>query len=408
MKHIRFAVCGAGMRSSYLARDLIAKLPDVTICAVCDPYSDKAEALADAIQNASGYRPAAYSSHIDMFDTETPDAVLVATGWRQHIPVSIDAMTRGIAVACEVGAIYSEEECWKLVDTYEQTKTPFMLMENCCFGKDELLALSMARNQKFGEIVYCRGAYRHDLRESLSLSHLKRRYRLDEYIEKNCDNYPTHDLGPIAKLLDINRGNRMLSLSSRASKARGLSDYIARSDNQDIAYLNGKEIHQGDIVETLITCENGELISLKLDTTLPTFYSREFTVRGTRGFYEQQANIVFLDGENHEMDAAAYYQSNLNNAAQYYDTYLPGIWKEITQEMIASGHGGMDYFEFVAFCEALRSGNEMPIDVYDAAAWMSISYLTAQSIEQDGASVEIPDFTRGAYKTRPKKDVVAL
>jgi hypothetical protein len=66
----------------------------------------------------------------------------------------------------------------------------------------------------------------------------------------------------------------------------------------------------------------------------------------------------------------------------------------------------MDYFLFVAFFDALRNGTEMPIDVYDAASWMCITYLTEISIKNGGALVEIPDFTNGAYKTRKPKDVV--
>jgi len=408
MKEIQFSVCGCGHRSGYLACNLIASIEGVVVGAVCDPYPDRAEELADRINEKWGYRPAVYTDYTAMFDAEKPDAVFVATGWRQHFPISMDAMERGIAVACEIGACFSEEECWQLVDTYERTKTPFMFMENCCFGKDELLALSMVRKNLFGEIVHCHGAYRHDLRDGLAHGRLREHYRTEEYANCNCENYPTHDLGPIAKILNINRGNRMLSLSARASKARGLADFINRADDETLANMKGVVFNQGDIVETLISCENGELISLKLDTTLPTFYSREFTVRGTRGFYEQEPNIVYFDGEDHNMGAAAFYKDNLNSAEKYYDEHLPPIWKAVTPEIMEAGHGGMDYFEFQAFCDALRKGEEMPIDVYDAAAWASIAYLSAISIANDGASVKIPDFTRGAYKTRPQKDVVEL
>ena len=56
-------------------------------------------------------------------------------------------------------------------------------------------------------------------------------------------------------------------------------------------------------------------------------------------------------------------------------------------------------------CSAIK---EMPIDVYDAATWMSIGYLTRESIAKGGASVEIPDFTKGAYKSRLPVDVIDL
>ncbi len=407
MKTIKFAVCGSGRRGASIAKSILANLPDVVICAVSDPYIDKAEILADELSERVGYHPNVYSDHIELFANESPDAIFVATSWDSHIPVAIHAMERGVAVALEVGAVYNEEECWQLINTYEKTKTPFMLMENCCYGKEELLATSMARAGKFGEIVYCHGAYMHDLRNQISYGEINRHYRNGEYSEHNRDNYPTHDLGPISKLLNINRGNRMLSLSSRASKSSGINEYV--KGKADIEYLAERKFAQGDIVETIITCENGELINLRLDTTLPTYYSREFTVRGTKGLFEQKLNMALFDGE--EMDEGgriSYLKQEIDNAVKYYDEFLPDIWKNITQEMIEAGHGGMDIFEFEAFCDCLRNGKEMPIDVYDAAAWMSISYLTEQSIAQNGASVEIPDFTKGAYKTRKAQDVITF
>lgn len=405
MNTIRFVVCGTGKRGAGLTKEILLKLPDVEVCGLFDPYMDKAEELAEEIFKATGKRPSVYNSTTELFDKEAPDAALVSTSWESHIPVTLEAMEKGIAVAMEVGAVYDEKECRALIDTYEKTKTPFMLLENCCFGKEELLATAMARDGLFGEIVYCHGAYMHDLREQVAFGEITRHYRNGEYLTRNRDNYPTHDLGPIAKLIGINRGNRMVSLSARASKARGMNEYCRNND--EVKYLADEPFAQGDIIETIITCENGELINLRLDTTLPTYYSREFTVRGTKGLYRQDVNMAVFDGE--EMDHGGkieYMIKEVNNATKYHDKYLPEMWKNITPEMIEAGHGGMDIFEFEAFCDCLRNGKEMPIDVYDAAAWMSIAYLTEESIKKGGAAVEIPDFTNGAYKERPRKDVI--
>ena len=407
MKKIRFCVCGVGQRGSGLVKNVISKLPNVEICAVSDPYTDRVEEICSEIEKNNGYRPHSYADFAEMFDIEKPDAVLVASSWDKHIEIALCAMEKGIAVALEVGGAYNESECAELVRVYERTKTPFMFMENCCFGKDELFATSLARRGVFGKVVYCHGAYMHDLREEVSYGDIKRHYRLKEYTERNRDNYPTHDLGPIAKILNINRGNRMVSLSSRASGSFGLSEYI--KSKPELSDLKNRKFRQGDVVETIITCENGELISLRLDTTLPAYYSREFTVRGTRGTYVQDTNMVIEDGRfKEEFDTLKFITDNLNNAEGYYDKFLPEIWKKVTPEMLESGHGGMDWFEFQAFCDCLRNGKEMPIDVYDAAAWMSIAYLSERSVALGGASVEIPDFTNGAYKTRLPMDVVAL
>lgn len=422
MRKIRIAICGCGCRSNGTGEALVATNM-FDIVGVCDPYEDKANARADKFAEKTGKRPAVYLDHIKMFDELKPEATLVVANWEVHVKIAIDAMERHIAVAMEVGGAYELKECWDLVDVYERTKTPFMFMENCCFNKDELLATSLARNGVFGKVVYCSGAYGHDIREEVAYGDKNRHYRLRNYLSRNCENYPTHELGPIAKILNINRGNRMLSLVSKASGAFSLHEYV--QNKPELAYLHNAEFKQGDMVETMISCENGELITIRLDTTLPRYYCREFIVRGTKGLYNENSNTVFLDDGTYnpttnfitEKDgtkskepiyafgAVKYY---FNSAEKYEEKYLPRIWKEVTPEILAQGHGGMDYFEFEAFGKCLLTGREMPIDVYDAAAWMSITCLTEQSIKADGGVVQIPDFTRGKYKERKSLDVVEI
>jgi hypothetical protein len=223
---------------------------------------------------------------------------------------------------------------------------------------------------------------------------------LQPYIDHNCENYPTHELGPIAKLLDINRGNRMVRLVSMASKSAGLQTFIDEGRVDD-PLLEGVKIKQGDVVSTIITCENGETITMTLDTSLPRYYSREFTVKGTKGLVAQEPEIVYIEGDA----VSHHYHHHVKNADKY-SAYLPSFWTSISDEEKKLGHGGMDYFLFKGFFDAILSGSEMPIDVYDAAAWMCITALSEKSIAEGGMPQEIPDFTRGAWKTRPRLDVV--
>ena len=194
----------------------------------------------------------------------------------------------------EVGGASSIEECWRLVRTQEETHSKFMFLENCCYGKNEMLVRNIVNDGLFGDIIHCHGAYSHDLREEIACGKENRHYRLQQYLTRNCENYPTHELGPIAKILGINRGNRMVSMVSVASKSAGLERYINdRKDSFVNKELIGKKFKQGDTVNTLITCAGGETISLRLDTTLPKSYSREFTVRGTKGRYEENTSSIF-------------------------------------------------------------------------------------------------------------------
>ncbi|MFQ7077211.1 MAG: hypothetical protein ACLRSW_04320 [Christensenellaceae bacterium] len=212
-------------------------------------------------------------------------------------------------------------------------------------------------------------------------------------------NYPTHELGP-SQILDINRGNRMLSLVSFASKGVGMREYIKEKRPEE--YSDGLVYRQGDVVTTLIKCANGETIRLKLDTTLPRRYDREFTVRGTKGNFKQTLEAVFLDGD----DEWATPEKVINNREKYAE-YLPPVWKNMTEEAKQSGHGGMDGITVGEFIRALKTSGEMPVDVYDAAAWMSISALSEESIAT-GCVVPVPDFTDGKWVTRKSKDVIEL
>jgi hypothetical protein len=282
-----------------------------------------------------------------------------------------------------------------------------MFLENCCYYRDEILATSLVRNGVLGDISYCQGSYCHDLREEIAGGIDTKHYRLEEYKNHNCENYPTHELGPIAKILGINRGNRMVSLVSVASGSFGMSDFVEKrkaKGNLVNEELIGAEFKQGDVVNTIITCENGEQILIRLDTCLPRSYSREFIIHGTDGMYEQAYDAVYMEGEREYWEPSEYAKNNLNNSEKYKE-YLPDFWRTITKEQIDAGHGGMDYFELLDFANRLLEGKDMPIDVYDAAAWMVITPLSAISIEQGGMPQQIPDFTKGAYKSRPRFDV---
>lgn len=406
MRKVKIGVIGHGCRGCGLMETML--LTDMyEFIMVCDKYEDRVKDGQKQVFDKLGYTPAGTTNYHEVLANPEVEAVLISCDWELHIPIAIDAMNAGKAIALEVGGAYTVESCFELVEAWERTKVPFMFLENCCYNKDELLATNMAKAGVLGRIVYASGSYAHDLRKEVVEGKEKRHYRLRNYLERNCENYPTHELGPIAKILGINRGNRMVSLVSMASGAFGMSDYVdKRVKNGE--YVNpdliGAKFAQGDIVNTIITCENGEQILLRLDTCLPRSYSREFIVHGTNGIYEQAYNSVFVEGEDEYWDPYDYAKHNLNNAEKYKE-YLPEFWRTITKEQIDAGHGGMDFFELVDFATRLVEGRQMPIDVYDAAAWMVVTPLSEKSIAEGGMPQSIPDFTKGEYKARPRYDV---
>ena len=394
-----------GNRGYSLIQNVLVNNDDINIVAVCDIYEDRVQKALELIKGKKGVDVKGYFDYKEAFNNEVLDAVYVFTGWEYHTEIAICAMEKGIAVASEVGCEYSLENLFKLVETQERTGSPYMFMENCCYNKDELLATAMARKGKFGTIVHCSGAYGHDLRREVSHGIINRHYRFKNYENRCLENYPTHELGPIAKLLNINRGNRIVSVSAFATKAVGLKEYIANCEDADEVMKN-TQWKQGDIVTTVITCANGETILLRLDTTLPRSYSREFTVRGTKGLYTQENNSVYLDGEKEYWEPVDYNKATIDNAKNYEEEFLPDIWKNITPEQMERGHGGMDWFVYKAFADALKNGEEMPIDVYDGATWMAVSVLSEMSIAAGGAPQLMPDFTKGRWHLRAPKDVI--
>lgn len=403
MKKLKLAVIGLGQRGFYTMRDCTLLFDNIEITAVCDLYEDRVERAINLADEKGKPKPFGTTDYKEILKRDDVEAVYIATAWESHISIAIDALRAGKITACEVGGAYSLNECYELVRAYEETKTPFMLMENCCYDKIELLGTAMTRAGKFGTIVHCDGSYSHDLRKEIAEGNIIRHYRLRNYTLRNCDNYPTHDLGPIAKVLNINRGNRMVSLVSMASKAVGLEEYIEEKKYYEKdPTLKGRKFAQGDVVTTIIKCQNGETITLTLDTTLPRNYDRTFTLKGTKGQISMTTNNVFLDGMP-EWGPKAY-----NNLSEYEKEFLHPMWLNITEEDKKRGHGGMDGFMWEAFVDAALNGKEMPIDVYDAAAWMCISCLSAQSIEAGGAVQAIPDFTDGKWILREPKDVLEL
>lgn len=397
MENIKIGFIGLGGRGQSLLRDIVLR-QGKQVTAVCDAYEDRAKEGARSVVEAGQEKPHFYTDYKDVIADGSVNTIIIATAWESHVEIAVAAMRAGKAVAMEVGGAYTLEQCFELVKAYEETKTPFMFLENCCFGRREMMALYMVEQGVLGEIVHCSGGYQHDLREEISFGIENRHYRLRNYLTHNCENYPTHDLGPIAKVLKINHGNRIMTLSSTASRAAGLHAYILENKPDD-DFLKDKQFAQGDVVTTVMKCADGATIVLTLDTTLPRYYSRGFTVRGTKGMYEEVTDSVFLDCPQHRAHDFHWRKHCINNAREYEELYDHPVWKQYLEEGVQEGHDGMDWLEFQLFFKALRENAPMPVDVYDAATWMAVTALSEMSIARGGAVVDVPDFTNGRWHT---------
>ncbi len=391
---IRVGYVGCGARGQGVLKECLAQMHDVEIPVICDLSRERMEA-ANAIL-ASFDCPAATMTENwrEVIADPTLDAVMLMNGWENRSAMAAASMRAGKYTAMEVGCAYDLEECWALVRAYEETGVPVMMLENCCYGRREMMALNMVKQGLFGEVVHCDGGYMHNCRFVFTpdeIDPIAPNFRLESMERRNFHFYPTHDFGPISKVLSINRGNRMLTLSSFASKARGLKTYISEHFDADSPYAD-KEIKCGDIIDTIITCANGETVHLRLDTTLPRpFYSRGFTVRGTKGMCTEDRRIVYLDGMAETMT---------ENEPEFFEKYDHPLHREYVTLGERGSHGGMDWLVCRAFVEAVKRGENTPIDAYDTAAWMAIGVLSETSIARSGAPVDVPDFTCGKWLHR--------
>jgi predicted dehydrogenase len=314
-------------------------------------------------------------------------------------------MKNGINVGTEVPAALTVRDCWDLVNTSEKTGMNCMIMENVCYRRDIMAVLNMVRQGLFGELLHCQGGYQHDLRhvkfndgknpygggvEFGEKGYSESKWRTQHSVDRNGDLYPTHGLGPVSTMLDINRGNRMVYLTSTATQSRGLHNYIV--DNGGPNHPNANvEFKLGDVVTTVIKCDNGQTIMLSHDTNSPRPYSLNYRVQGTKGIWMVDNNSIYIEGMSPEAH-------KWEPDETYMEKYDHPLWKRFEDKAAGSGHGGMDFFILRAFVESLKRNVTPPIDVYDAVSMSAICPLSEKSIRLNSTSVKIPDFTRGRWK----------
>lgn len=392
-KMINLAIIGVSQRGLGLI-ECILGMEDVKISAVCDLYEGRMNKAADIVLEKCGYRPDTYLNYKEILNRSDIDCIITPSSWSSHVEIALNSMRAGKPVGIEVGGAYSLHECWELVRIGEETGIDCMMLENCCYGRDEMMILNMARQGVFGELIHCQGGYQHDLREEISMGLENRHYRFWNYRHRNGEIYPTHEVGPIAKYLDINRGNRFVALTSMASKARGLHQWIVDHKGPGHEHA-GIDFTQGDIVTTMIKCAHGETVLLIHDTSLPRVYSRGGRVQGTKAIWMEDKNAIYIDG----VSPAETWEP----LEKYREKYEHPLWKEYLNAGVKGGHGGMDFLVLRAFLESVKNNTPMPIDIYDTATWMAITCLSEDSIALGSAPVPFPDFTCGKWINRRKE-----
>jgi len=407
---LKIAIIGVGLRGQNHL-ELLLKRDDVDLVAICDVDSRMLDEAKAYIRDSGKPSPKIFTGDNNawkkMLQIKDLKAVLIATPWEWHKPMIIGAMEAGLKyIASEVVIGITLEDHWDVVRAAEKYEAQVMMLENVCYRRDVMAVLNMVRQGIFGEILHLQGGYQHDLRivkfndgvkpygggvEFNEKGFSEAHWRTNHSVHRNGDLYPTHGIGPVAQCVNINRGNRFLSLNSFSTKARSLHKYVV--DNGGENHPNAKvNFRLGDIVTTTISCANGETIILQHDTNSPRPYSLGFRVQGTNGLWMDINTSIYIEGKSkpHTWD----------NAQAWLEKYDHPLWKKYGNHAQGAGHGGMDFFVVHAFVEAAKRGLPTPLDVYDAAAWSAITPLSEQSIELGNETIDFPDFTGGKWMSR--------
>ena len=400
VKKVGFAIIGLGPRGRTLLPTLLELQSnnEVEVTAVCDVRQDRLDQFMSIFDERKVKRPKCYHNYHELLEDPSVDGLLVPTSWNSHLKIARDAMRKGKYVGIEVGGAATIDELWEIVHASESTGVSCMMLENCCSARNELMVMNMVRQGLFGELVYCSCGYEHDLRSELAPEFEARKERVVHNMCRNGDLYPTHGLGPIAKILGINRGNRFLTLTSHATKACGMTEAMQR-------YIGkSPRFNCGDMITTIIHCANGENITLTRSVSLPRPYSRSCRVQGTKGIWLEDAKSLFIEGisptkQGIDIAGDPYEYHEWTPIESFYEKYDHPIWKDYCKNIIG-GHSGMDALILRAFADAIRRHIPTPIDVYDCAAWMCITCLSEDSIAMGGHPVPIPDFTNGKWIDR--------
>ena len=402
LEKVRVGFVGVGNRGLGAVERMI-HIEGVEVKALCDLRPERVKLGQKAVE-AAGHQPALYSGDPEAWkklcERDDLDLIYILTPWALHTPIAVFSMEHGKHVCVEVPAAKSIAEAWQLVHTSERTKKHCMMVENCCYDFSELLTLNMARQGFFGEIVHCEGAYIHNLQDLMfSQEHFYQMWELEEASKRVGNLYPTHGLGPLCQLLNINRGDRMdylVSVSSNDFITGPLAKELAAKDNFYKPYV-GRH-YNGTMNTSTIRTVHGKTIMVQFDVSSPRPYSRIQLVSGTKGAalkYPEPARYA----RGHEWLSADEY-----NALQ--EKYNPPIIKKIGEAAKKIGdHGGMDFIMDWRTIDCLRNGLPLDQNVYDAATWSSVAPLSVWSVANRSNSIDVPDYTVGSWKTNAPVDI---
>jgi predicted dehydrogenase len=387
---IRFAVVGAGRGKTFIRA---AANPDlgVELTAICDtnPAALEPWKARDGV--------ALYENLAQVLNDPHIDAVCLATPVNLHARQAIDALDAGMHVLSEVTAAYTLDECWDLVAAVQRSGRTYMMAENYCFSEAVLQVQNMVEQGIFGEISYASGSYLHDCRNLLFTPEGELTWR--GVLRRDlppANGYPTHSLGPVARWLNINRGDTLETTATWQSSSQAIRSYAERNQAGHPEYRAPGFWSHADTVTTCIRTAKGALIELRVDSVSPRpHHMTRYELQGTRASFSWPAGVakeplIWIEDRSptDERGIAREWEP----LSKYRAEFEHPLWRDHRNAASKTGHGGGDYFILREFTDAIREERLPLIDVYDAVTWSSLIPLSAASIAQGNTPMTVPNF----------------
>ena len=404
LERVRLAIIGTGNRGpSYI--DNMKLVEGAEIKALCDIRPEKVQAAKLRLAGTA-HHPDVYSGAEDwkrVCEREDIDLVIITTPFYMHTMMAVYAMNHGKHVASAVPAAATIEECWDLVQTAEKTRRHCKMLENISYMPFRLLTLNMARQGGFGEVVHGDCAYNSSkMANNFSKTFYWDMWWLKQYASRRGNIYPTHGLGPVSSIMNINRGDKFEFLVSVES-----NDFMMKAKAQELAATDdffkpfAAKSYRGNMSVTVIRTTMGRTIMVQHDATDPSPETYIHGIYGTKGAALQYPQPPRLAVGNHAWVSQEEFK-------ELEDKYTAKITRKLLDLAIQlkSGHDGTDLLESWRLIDCLRNGLPLDMDVYDAAAWSSIVPLSQWSVLNRSNSIDVPDFTAGAWKSnKPNMDI---
>jgi len=407
IKEVRIGIIGVGNRGYGHVKTIYALQPNAKIVAIADARESRAKRAYDRLKDLNGGKKPNVKLYYgdeevwkEIVKRDDIDLVVVVTPVPEHAHMVIYAMQHGKHVVSEVPVSFTLQEAWDIVNTAEKTRRHCMMLENVCYGEEELWVLNMVQKGVFGSLTHAEAGYIHPILQKMFIksddpktSAYYKQWRLRLHAEDHGNLYPTHGLGPVANYMKVGRGDRFDYLVSVESVEESLHEYSPHSPTNNDFY-DRKHFSHGDMNSALIKTAKGRSILLQHDVVTPRPYTRINALAGTKAYHEGYPSRLSLYDEgygHHWLDDEKFKEMR--------DKYEHPIWVKMKKEALENGgHGGMDYILWYRLIKNLNEGKPLDMDVYDGVNWSVIVPLTKLSVELGSIPVKFPDFSRGKWK----------